>query len=103
MAAVAVTGQRRAAASRHAIARAAAEAGSGSVLSLASLPPLPTGAIGLIAAPAIGASQEGVKGFCKGAAAGVAGAVLLPVTGVVVGAVQVRALSAGWGLGPGGA
>lgn len=101
---MAVTGQRRAAASRHAIARAAArEAGNGSVLSPASLPPPPTGAIGLIAAPAIGASQEGVKGFCKGAAAGVAGAVLLPVTGVVVGAVQVRALSAGWGLGPGGA
>lgn len=55
-----------------------------------SRPAPPAGAIGLVAAPAIGASQEGFKGFAKGAAAGVAGAVLLPVTGVVVGAVQVR-------------
>lgn len=47
------------------------------------------GAVGLIAAPAIGASQEGFKGFAKGAAAGIAGAVLLPATGVAVGAVQV--------------
>jgi curved DNA-binding protein CbpA len=47
------------------------------------------GAVGLIAAPAVGASQEGFKGFAKGAAAGIAGAVLLPATGVAVGAVQV--------------
>jgi curved DNA-binding protein CbpA len=47
------------------------------------------GAVGLIAAPAMGASQEGFKGFAKGAAAGIAGVVLLPATGVAVGAVQV--------------
>ena len=47
------------------------------------------GAVGLVAAPAVGASQEGFKGFAKGAAAGLAGAVLLPATGVVVGAAQV--------------
>lgn len=47
------------------------------------------GAVGLVAAPAIGAHQEGLKGFAKGAAAGIAGAVLLPVTGVAVGATQV--------------
>jgi curved DNA-binding protein CbpA len=47
------------------------------------------GAVGLIAAPAVGASQDGFKGFAKGAAAGIAGAVLLPATGVAVGAVQV--------------
>lgn len=60
-------------------------------------PTPPAGAIGLVAAPAIGASQEGFKGFAKGAAAGVAGAVLLPVTGVVVGAVQVRGCRQGVG------
>eukprot|EP00887_Chlorella_sp_A99_P007866 scaffold20.g7866.t1 len=47
------------------------------------------GAVGLVAAPAIGAHQDGLRGFAKGAAAGVAGAVLLPVTGVAVGATQV--------------
>ena len=47
------------------------------------------GAVGLVAAPAVGAAQEGFKGFAKGAAAGVAGAVLLPVTGVAVGTAQV--------------
>ena len=47
------------------------------------------GAVGLVAAPAIGASQDGFRGFAKGAAAGVAGAVLLPVTGVAVGTTQV--------------
>lgn len=47
------------------------------------------GAVGLIAAPAIGATQDGIRGFAKGAAAGIAGAVLLPVTGVAVGAAQV--------------
>lgn len=47
------------------------------------------GAVGLVAAPAVGASQEGFKGFAKGAAAGIAGAVLLPATGVAVGAAQV--------------
>lgn len=47
------------------------------------------GAIGLVAAPAVGAHQEGLAGFAKGAAAGIAGAVLLPVTGVAIGATQV--------------
>lgn len=47
------------------------------------------GAVGLVAAPAVGASQEGFKGFAKGAAVGIAGAVLLPATGVAVGAAQV--------------
>lgn len=42
-----------------------------------------------MAAPAIGAHQEGFKGFAKGAAAGIAGAVLLPVTGVAVGTAQL--------------
>jgi len=47
------------------------------------------GTVGLFAAPAIGAHQEGVIGFAKGAAVGIAGAVLLPVTGVAVGTAQV--------------
>ena len=47
------------------------------------------GAVGLIVAPAIGASQEGFKGFAKGLGAGIAGAVLLPAAGVVVGTTQV--------------
>lgn len=47
------------------------------------------GAAGLVAAPAIGASTDGVAGFAKGLATGVAGAVVLPVTGVVVGTVQM--------------
>lgn len=52
------------------------------------------GAVGLVAAPAIGAQQEGFAGFAKGAGAGIAGAVVLPVTGIVVGAAQlVRGLA----------
>jgi hypothetical protein len=47
------------------------------------------GVVGLVAAPAIGAAQDGFVGFAKGAAAGLAGAVVLPVTGVAVGAAQV--------------
>lgn len=46
------------------------------------------GAVSLFAAPAVGAHQDGFVGFAKGAVAGVAGAVLLPVTGVVVGGTQ---------------
>jgi curved DNA-binding protein CbpA len=47
------------------------------------------GTVGLIAAPAVGASQEGFVGFAKGAAAGIAGAVILPATGIAVGIAQV--------------
>lgn len=47
------------------------------------------GAVGLFAAPVVGAAQDGVAGFAKGVATGVAGAVILPVTGISVGAVQV--------------
>ncbi|WIA18209.1 hypothetical protein OEZ85_009681 [Tetradesmus obliquus] len=47
------------------------------------------GAVGLLAAPIVGAATDGLPGFAKGVAAGVAGAVLLPVTGVTVGVVQV--------------
>ncbi|KAF6258756.1 hypothetical protein COO60DRAFT_1701147 [Scenedesmus sp. NREL 46B-D3] len=47
------------------------------------------GAVGLLAAPVVGATTDGLPGFAKGVAAGVAGAVLLPVTGVTVGVVQV--------------
>lgn len=42
-----------------------------------------------MAAPIVGAQQEGVTGFAKGLATGVASAVALPVTGLVVGAYQV--------------
>ena len=47
------------------------------------------GAATLIAAPIIGAKEEGVKGFAKGLVAGVLGAVSLSVAGVVSGSVQV--------------
>ena len=47
------------------------------------------GTVGLLAAPAIGAHQEGFVGFAKGAAAGIASAVLLPVVGVGIGTAQV--------------
>ena len=47
------------------------------------------GTVGLIAAPAVGASQGGMAGFAKGAAAGLAGAVILPATGVAVGVTQL--------------
>ena len=44
---------------------------------------------GLVAAPAVGAFQEGGKGFAKGAALGIAGAVALPLAGVGTAVVQV--------------
>eukprot|EP00955_Chlamydomonas_euryale_P072531 361427-Chlamydomonas_euryale.AAC.6 len=47
------------------------------------------GAVGLVAAPVIGAQRDGIAGFAKGLATGVAGAVVLPVTGVAVGTVQM--------------
>ena len=47
------------------------------------------GAIGLVAAPVMGAREEGVKGFVKGMGMGVAGAIALPVAGTVLGCVQV--------------
>lgn len=47
------------------------------------------GAVGLVAAPIVGASKEGVVGFAKGVVTGVATAVVLPVTGVGVGLVQL--------------
>mmetsp|Transcript_804 Transcript_804/g.1705 ORF Transcript_804/g.1705 Transcript_804/m.1705 type:complete len:544 (-) Transcript_804:2563-4194(-) len=47
------------------------------------------GAATLIAAPVIGAQQEGTSGFFKGLGAGLVGAVLLPVVGCSVGAAQM--------------
>ena len=47
------------------------------------------GAIGLVAAPVMGAREEGVKGFVKGVGMGVAGAIALPVAGTILGCVQV--------------
>ena len=47
------------------------------------------GAIGLVAAPVMGAREEGVKGFVKGMGMGVAGAIALPVAGTILGCVQV--------------
>jgi hypothetical protein len=46
------------------------------------------GVAGLVAAPIIGASQEGVSGCAKGVVAGVVGAVVLPVAGLGIGASQ---------------
>lgn len=48
-----------------------------------------SGFVGLFAAPIVGAKQDGASGFAKGLATGIAGAVVLPVAGVVGGAVQV--------------
>lgn len=42
-----------------------------------------------MAAPIAGAAQGGAGGFLKGAAVGVAGAVVLPTIGIVQGARQV--------------
>lgn len=50
---------------------------------------LAAGLVGLVAAPAVGAFQEGGKGFAKGAALGIAGAVALPLAGVGTAVVQV--------------
>ncbi|MEW5319507.1 MAG: hypothetical protein WDW38_010652 [Sanguina aurantia] len=47
------------------------------------------GAVGLIAAPVVGATQDGFVGFAKGLATGVVGAVVLPVAGVGVGLFQI--------------
>ena len=47
------------------------------------------GAVGLVAAPAIGAKEGGAKGFVQGLGAGIVSAICLPVAGVVVGSVQV--------------
>ena len=47
------------------------------------------GAVGLVAAPVLGAREGGVKGFCAGLGAGLLGAVTLPVYGAVVGSVQL--------------
>ncbi|KFM28276.1 Chaperone protein dnaJ 10 [Auxenochlorella protothecoides] len=52
------------------------------------------GTVGLVAAPTIGAQQDGLMGFAKGAGAGLMGAVVLPVAGLVVGTTQlVRGLA----------
>ena len=47
------------------------------------------GAVGLVAAPLIGAKEGGFKGFAAGLGAGLLGAVTLPIYGTVVGAVQL--------------
>jgi hypothetical protein len=47
------------------------------------------GAVGLVAAPVLGAKEGGVKGFLAGLGAGVLGAVTLPAYGAIVGGVQV--------------
>eukprot|EP01025_Chloroclados_australasicus_P018817 TRINITY_DN20021_c0_g1_i8.p1 TRINITY_DN20021_c0_g1~~TRINITY_DN20021_c0_g1_i8.p1 ORF type:complete len:428 (-),score=57.27 TRINITY_DN20021_c0_g1_i8:188-1471(-) len=47
------------------------------------------GVAGLVAAPVVGAMQEGAVGLAKGVGVGVAGAVILPVTGVTVGVTQM--------------
>uniref|UniRef100_A0A0G4H904 J domain-containing protein n=1 Tax=Chromera velia CCMP2878 TaxID=1169474 RepID=A0A0G4H904_9ALVE len=47
------------------------------------------GVTGLVAAPVIGAQQEGVGGFFKGLGVGIAGAVILPVVGVGVAGYQM--------------
>jgi len=47
------------------------------------------GAVSLVAQPIAGARADGVKGFFTGLTTGVASAVVLPVTGVCVGAYQV--------------
>ena len=43
------------------------------------------GATTLVAAPVMGAREEGAKGFAKGLGVGIIGAIVLPVTGAVVG------------------
>ena len=52
------------------------------------------GVVALIGAPIIGASQEGTKGFVKGACLGVLGAIILPVTGTCIAVAQVSTLRA---------
>lgn len=47
------------------------------------------GAVSLVAQPIAGARQDGVKGFLSGLTTGVASFVVLPVTGMCVGAYQV--------------
>ena len=48
------------------------------------------GAAILVAAPIQGAREEGFKGFCKGLAAGIVGAVAMPATAAAVGAAHMR-------------
>lgn len=43
----------------------------------------------LVAAPIQGAREGGAGGFCKGLAAGIAGAIMLPAAAVAVGATQI--------------
>lgn len=47
------------------------------------------GTASLVAAPAIYANQDGWRGLAKGVAVGVAGAAVLPVVGVAIGATQI--------------
>jgi len=47
------------------------------------------GAVSLVAQPIAGARSDGVKGFFTGLTTGVASAVVLPVTGICVGAYQI--------------
>jgi DnaJ-domain-containing protein 1 len=47
------------------------------------------GAAGLVAAPFVGAQQEGIPGFCKGLGVGLVGAIALPVAGAAVGVAQI--------------
>ena len=54
-----------------------------------------TGAAGLVAAPIIGAREEGFAGAAKGLGAGIVGAVVLPVAGLGVGTVQGAHLATG--------
>ena len=47
------------------------------------------GTAALVAAPILGARQEGTSGFFKGLGAGLVSAVVLPTVGVGVGAAQI--------------
>ena len=47
------------------------------------------GVAGLIAAPIVGAQQEGAAGFAKGLVAGAVGAIALPLAGAVTGIAQI--------------
>jgi len=63
-------------------------AGTGSALKSVTKGVL-AGVAGLVAAPTVGAQQDGVKGFFSGLGIGVAGAVALPVAGAAVGIAQI--------------
>lgn len=47
------------------------------------------GVTALVAAPVLGAREEGCLGFLKGLGAGLASVVMLPVAGAAVGVVQI--------------